>query len=492
MVKKNARMANTKLRAKNRLGFQLRELHACWHTIETMQGKKITKRKVIEARLAKAWRVQAGNNAGDAPAQLEKGGKEHLEWLASKMRELDRAEGKGKARKSHHERYMLEWLHFENFILTVCASNHPDHILVMKWHAGDSTFDRTITKATIELYFRHLSSPFGVTIAPGVTGRNVGYETVCMAKKAITHMHRLGCRVNGVPPPPESYVAHPDVKMIVDTLEENHTPEGAVQFEFVEGVRAMREALFREDDPAHENPMERSYAWALILMMLNHMFRKSDLAGSHCPDATTLLTPDCPDEWHVEATVPTPKWFSFVVHSWKAPSKKHIKKHRVRTDSNPISPHYCPLIAYVDFASCSTLALALMQEQQKPLAERRYVALFPALTSHGIDPYSPASEGLIERLLKPVFQRAFPHLAPLYPTCHSLRVVGLIWYLRCQVPQQRSKLAGRWLGLNLKSWSAYARGGEAAAEKYRRPGRSQIDPVFMFWRASDSFVGYVE
>lgn len=85
--------------------------------------------------------------------------------------------------------------------------------------------------------------------------------------------------------------------------------------------------------------------------------------------------------------------------------------------------------------------------------------------------------------------RAFSHMAPNLPTPHSLRVVGLIWYLRCQVHAERAKLGGRWLGLNLKSWNKYARGGEQAAEKYRRAHK--IDPVFSFWCARDSFVGYV-
>ena len=64
---------------------------------------------------------------------------------------------------------------------------------------------------------------------PGVYGRAIGYEGVCMAKKAITHFHKVGCRVNGLPPALESYVSHPDVKSILDHLETNHDPEVATR-----------------------------------------------------------------------------------------------------------------------------------------------------------------------------------------------------------------------------------------------------------------------
>jgi hypothetical protein len=162
----------------------------------------------------------------------------------------------------------------------------------------------------------------------------------------------------------------------------------------------------------------------------------------------------------------------------------------VRTDRNRISPRFCPLLAYVDFAACSSLYTAIAIEQEKPTSAQRFVAMWPRLTAAGVDPYTAATEAQFDALLKPVFARAFAARAPKLPTPHSLRVVGLIWHLRCQVPQERTKLCGRWLGLNLKSWSKYARGGEQAAEQYRR--QKKMDPMYCFWCAHDSFIGYIE
>ena len=433
-------------------------------------------------------------------------------------------------------------LNFENFILEVRDPRHKDFLRVMAWSEGDATFDEPISSGTIEIYMRHIYEPTTVDVTGrGVTGRGNGYESICMAKKAITHFHRVGCRgPDGRPPEPETYIAHPDVLMIFGTAEQQHVPKGAAEFEFVSGVRSMHCSLWGPTGDGsisvHGSNIERLYAWALILMMLNHMARKADFAGEHvhsnafkrclapgrwhhalrarardagarahderafthtdacaaawqCPDACSIQTPDGADEWEVEASVPCPRWFSFIFHSWKAPRPRHVKKHRVRTDRNRVSPAFCPVHNYTEFAVCSGLSLAIAAEQMKPAAERGYVPMWPALTADGIDPYTAGTEDLFDRLITPVLQHAFADKARL-PTPHSLRVAGLIWYLRCMVAQERSKLAGRWMGRNLKSWDKYARGGEEKAEYYRRSGR--IDPVFMFWCARDSFVAYIE
>ena len=529
-----------------RLGHELTARDKCYRemteTITVGRGSRKRERErthsVREARLAFAWRMataefgQPEADSGGASAQDAPGGEdssaERLERAAAAFRDRDRVEGNNSASVSHHGDYMVEFLHFENFVLSVLGGDHPDHARVLQWTLGDATFDRPFEKTTIEAYFRHLSQPVDIQVLPGVFGRAIGYEGVCMAKKAITHFHKVGCRINGMPPALECYVAHPDVKSILDYLEENHDPEGAPQFEFVAGVRAMRDAIFGAESVFHSH-FERLYAWAVILIMLNHMARKSDISGKHvrlnesnpgvgaparsararrlhttrtppadcccccvqCPNACSVLVPDNADEWSMEAKVPLPDWFSFVIHSWKGCKKKYLKPHRVRTDRNRISPMFDPVQSYVDFAACCTLADAIAFEQSRPLGEQRYVALFPSYTCDGgVDPYTPASETLVEKLLAPVFARAFAHMAPHLPTPHSLRVVGLIWYLRCLVSQDRSKLCGRWLGLNLKSWSKYARGGEEAAEPFKRAGK--LDPIFSFWCARDSFVGYVQ
>ena len=183
------------------------------------------------------------------------------------------------------------------------------------------------------------------------------------------------------------------------------------------------------------------------------------------------------------------KWISFLITSWKAPKPVYVKPHRVRTDRNPISTHYCPMHAWLDFAACSGLRVAIANEQAMTVDQQRYVAMFPALGDNCIDPYVSISEDQIDKLIEPVLQQAFASMAPEFPTPHSLRSVGLIWYLRCHVPFNRSKLAGRWLGMNTKHMDKYVRGGEEIAEKYNRA--QKIDPVFMFWCARDSFVGYV-
>jgi hypothetical protein len=154
---------------------------------------------------------------------------------------------------------------------------------------------------------------------------------------------------------------------------------------------------------------------------------------------------------------------------------------------------FCPLHAYTEFAACSGLAVAIAQEQAKPTPDREYVAMWPRYSrDQGVDPFHAATEDQHDRLLGPVLRATYklnPQLAKKCPTGHSLRVVGLIWYLRCQVVQHKAKLSGRWLGLNLKSWDKYVRGGEEKAEEYRRA--QKVDPVFMFWCARDSFVGFV-
>ena len=39
-------------------------------------------------------------------------------------------------------------------------------------------------------------------------------------------------------------MAHPDVQMIIEDKEQENDPEGAPQFEFVEGVRAIHKAIW--------------------------------------------------------------------------------------------------------------------------------------------------------------------------------------------------------------------------------------------------------
>jgi hypothetical protein len=274
-----------------RLGAKWTKQHECWRereyavTVGRRQKRTIMRTsRVPEARLPRAWRLCADARAdvhevfADEEDEDVDVSDEALERAAANAREADRAQGKGRAKKSHAGVYMSEWLHFENFVLMTRAPDHAEYKMVMAWAAGDTLFDAPFSKTIIELYFRHLSGEKDtVLIGTSIVCRGLGYEAVCMAKKAITHFHRLGCRVDGLAPAIESYVMHPDVKMIVDELEASHNPEGAEKFELESGLRAMREALFGPD-PVHSSRFECLYAWALILMMINHMARKSDFA----------------------------------------------------------------------------------------------------------------------------------------------------------------------------------------------------------------------
>lgn len=478
----------------HRLGFDLIVEEDLYHTVTTMTqvGTGLSavpiekQRKIMEPRLLRCWRQQA-EAAAEQPVLSAESQPPRFEERAEELRTADKAAGRGKAQKSQREVYAGEWLHFENFILKTRNEDHPDYQLVDGWRNGNSTFDRPISVVTIEIYFRHLSMPKTEQIVPGVFGRALGYESVAQAKKAIVHFHAQGCRVNGYAPNKQTYVEHPDVMIIVNSMIEEHVAEGAPEFEFVSGVRAMRIAIFNNPTTT---PLEKAYQWAIILMALNHMLRKSDMCGEYCPDAVTIETPNDLDEWDIESGVcELPNSFSWICHKWKATHSAHCKAHRLRTVRNMISPLYCPMLAYMDFAASCSLTFAIAIEQKKPLGQRYFVAMFPMLSGKGVDPYTPATVTMMDSLIGPVLRDAFPQLAPNIPTPHSLRVVGLIWYLRCQIPEERSKKAGRWMGLNLKSWSKYTRGGSEEAAKWR--AKQQLDPVFYFWCAQDSFVGFV-
>ena len=345
------------------------------------------------------------------------------------------------------------------------------------------------------------------------------------------HFHRLGCRYpDGRCPAPEDYIAHPDVNRILHCAKSNYSCDSAPDFEFIDGVKKMRLVVFDNDSgPLANNFTMQLYTWALITMMLKHQARKSDFAG-HAPgvrlrrrpplaaivlnhmsccvvrvvpcrvvpcrvvlrscrsDACSLETPNDLEEWMLETTIPTPKWFSFVFSSWKGVGKEHVKPHRVRCDRNMISPFYCGVHAYMEFACASGLGEVIALEQSKPGPDRAYVPLFPWYHANGFDFYRPVEETMLDTLLNPVLNMAFPEFAiPITP--HSMRVVACIWHLRCCIEEHRTRLGGRWLGMNLQAWERYARGGSDAAEVFRRKG--VIDPIFMFWCASDSFVAFV-
>ena len=485
-----------------RLGHELTKKEDLYVTVEIKKkigrgpsAREVTKsQRIQEPRLVRCWRQTAEAVAQRQELGDDAGGSEEDVFArrAAEMRAKDRAEGRGKARKSQSNEYNREWTHLENFILTTKPSTDPDYQLVDNWRKGDATFGRPISHTTLEIYLRHLSSPKTTQIIPGVFGRGLGYESVCMAKKAVVHFHQGGCRVPQgsifVAPNKSSYIEHPDVMTIVHDMAEEHDPESAPEFEFVAGVKAMRIAVFQNPTTTH---LQKLYQWAVIMMSLNHMLRKSDMCDEHCPDAVTIETPNDMDEWDVESELLScPQSFTWICHKWKAPASHHCKPHRLRTTRNLISPLYCPMLAYLDFAASTSLTYAIALEQGKPQGERTFVAMFPALTAGGIDPSTPATCNMMDSLLLPVLRDAFPQMAPNIPTPHSLRAVGLIWYLRCQIAEKRSQLAGRWLAKNANSWGKYVRGGSEEAAKWR--AKNQLDPVYYFWCATDSFVAYIQ
>lgn len=62
------------------------------------------------------------------------------EAAAQFARDSARAQGSGRAKKSHAAAYMKGFLDFENFILESCKStpDHPDYAMVMRWYDGDA------------------------------------------------------------------------------------------------------------------------------------------------------------------------------------------------------------------------------------------------------------------------------------------------------------------------------------------------------------------
>jgi hypothetical protein len=134
----------------------------------------------------------------------------------------------------------------------------------------------------------------------------------------------------------------------------------------------------------------------------------------------------------------------------------------------------------------------VIQRQQAGIvvSERRFVPIFPKFAKDGgFSHFSALTEDFLQERVTHVLRRAFPEMAPIPPTPHSLRVVALIWALRCMLQQHRSKLCGRWFGENNKSWAKYARAGEDFVEQYYRKGK--LDPVLRFWRFTDNYVGEI-
>ena len=209
---------------------------------------------------------------------------------------------------------------------------------------------------------------------------------------------------------------------------------------------------------------------------------------AQCPNACSIKTPQDADEYTLESGLKLPKWFSFIFRSWKGVTLKDMKEHVVRTDYNPISPDFCPMTGYLEFCAVTGLGNVINRENAKPMADRKYVPMWPAVVDGSFALYEPIDVVSIKNMLQPALDSAFAELDPV-PTPHSLRAVGLVWFLRCQVPAIRAKLAGRWLGKNAVNFDKYVRGGEVEAERYRR--RQQIDPIFSFWCAKDNFVEYV-
>ena len=84
-----------------RLGFEWGELHECWRFIETeyvVHGRTFTRRKrLVESRLQKAWRLQADNpvDATAADNNIADG----IDDAAAALRARDRADGAGRAQK---------------------------------------------------------------------------------------------------------------------------------------------------------------------------------------------------------------------------------------------------------------------------------------------------------------------------------------------------------------------------------------------------------
>ena len=206
------------------------------------------------------------------------------------------------------------------------------------------------------------------------------------------------------------------------------------------------------------------------------------------PDATTLTTPDDPAEWLLESKNKWPKWISFTMDRWKGIVEAKLRRHRVRVDYNPLSSFFCPLRAYIDFCAVSGHGGVIQAEQNKPvISERRFVPLFPAFSrAGGFTHYLAPTVSFLGNYVSLVLHAAFSEMAPRPPTPHSLRVVALIWALRCHCSEWKSKKCGRWFGENLKSWEKYARSGEKYVEEYFRKGL--LDPIFKFWRFTDCFV----
>merc|ERR1711904_637975 len=111
--------------------------------------------------------------------------------------------------------------------------------------------------------------------------------------------------------------------------------------------------------------------------------------------------------------------------------------------------------------------------------------MFPSFDGAGFDHYRAPTVKFLETHVTSILKISFSSMAPKYPTPHSIRVVALIWALRCHLTEWRSKKCGRWFGESNQCWSKYARSGETYVEKYYRKGK--LDPVFKFWRYTDCF-----
>ena len=199
---------------------------------------------------------------------------------------------------SSYSSYLAQWIHIENFILSVLPPEHPDRAMVERWRGvkaadgswqtpPDPLFDRPLGDSLQLFYLMMIGGkdqPCGPRAAdgsylyPAMKGRACAGATLRQVSKAIAHFHLKFSRdpVTGKPFPRELHSEREELINRVTQREAQVPSKHHKAFEIVNGLTEMRRVCFDEKGPFANRPNLASYAWFMIQFQINLIKRVSD------------------------------------------------------------------------------------------------------------------------------------------------------------------------------------------------------------------------
>ena len=199
---------------------------------------------------------------------------------------------------SSYSSYLAQWIHVENFILSVLPRDHPDRVMVERWRGvkaadgswqtpPDPLFDRPLGDS-LQLYYLMMigvkDQPCGPRAAdgsylyPAMKGRGCAGATLRQVSKAAAHFHLKFSRnpETGKPFTREFHSEREELIGLVKQREALIPSTHHKAFEIVNGLTEMRRVCFDEKGPFANRPNLASYAWFIIQFQVNLIKRVSD------------------------------------------------------------------------------------------------------------------------------------------------------------------------------------------------------------------------